>query len=164
MDVCNLVDMICCNYQEQWFEAIHERVPDKVILSTEAYQYFVGHWGAMQNYGSEMPPFIPERYPYVIGSYIWAGFDYLGESMGWPSKGWTGSILRTDGSARCTYDILKSLWTKEPMLSLFLYDDMLDDEFAKPHWACPPYEPLWDFPQKHQGLLPYLVATNCERV
>lgn len=158
------VDIISCNYQEQWFDAIHRRLPEKPILSTEAYPFFVGHPDSMQNYTQRIPALIPEALPYAIGSFVWAGYDYLGESMGWPSKGWTGSLLRMDGTPRIAAYILKSHWTKEPMVHIAILDNALGDEFTKAHWANPPFEDVWDFPQLHQGVLPYLIATNCDRV
>ena len=162
--IAERVDVISCNYQEQWFENIHRRIPGKPILSTEAYPFFIGDPASMQNYTECIPSFIPEKYPYVIGSYVWTGYDYLGESMGWPSKGWTGSLLRMDGTPRITWYILKSRWTKAPMVHLSILDNELGDEFTKAHWANPPYEDVWDFSKLHQGVLPYLIATNCERV
>ena len=162
--IAEQVDLISCNYQEQWFEDIHRRNPRKLILSTEAYPYFLGHPDSMQNYTEQVPALIPESLPYVIGSFIWTGYDYLGESMGWPSKGWTGSLFRMDGSPRISAWILKSHWTKEPMVHLSILDNGLGDELTKAHWANPPYEDVWDFPELHQGVLPYLIATNCERV
>ncbi|MBQ9307573.1 MAG: glycoside hydrolase family 2 protein [Clostridia bacterium] len=157
------VDLLACNYQEQWFDEIHARLPEKVILSTEAYPFFMGHRDAMQNYVERIPAFVPEREKWNIGSFIWTGYDYLGESMGYPSKGWTGSLLRTDGSERIAADILRARWTEAPFVSIGIMDTVLGDEFAKPHWAVPAYLPLWDFPMLHQGALPYLLATNCER-
>ncbi|MFR8336925.1 MAG: glycoside hydrolase family 2 TIM barrel-domain containing protein [Eisenbergiella massiliensis] len=35
-----IVDVISCNYQEQWYPMIHEAMPDKLILGTEIYQFF----------------------------------------------------------------------------------------------------------------------------
>ncbi|MDO5325351.1 MAG: glycoside hydrolase family 2 TIM barrel-domain containing protein [Clostridia bacterium] len=158
------VDMISCNYQEQWFEDIHRRIPGKPILSTEAYSFFMGHPESMQNYTESIPAFLPEKYPFVIGSFVWTGYDYLGESMGWPSKGWTGSLLRMDGTPRIGYHILKSRWAKESMVHLSILDNDLGDELTKAHWANPPFEDVWDFPKLHQGVLPYLIAAHCERV
>lgn len=162
--IAEQVDLISCNYQEQWFADIHRRMPDKPILSTEAYPYFLGHPDSMQNYTERVPALVPETLPYAIGSFIWTGYDYLGESMGWPSKGWTGSLFRMDGSPRISAWILKSHWTREPMVHISILDNGLGDELTKAHWANPPYEDAWDFPELHQGVLPYLIATNCERV
>ncbi len=162
--IADQVDIIACNYQEQWFEAIHRLLPGKPILSTEAYPFFMGHYDSMQNYTERIPALFTEELPYTLGSFIWAGYDYLGESMGWPSRGWTGSLFRMDGTPRIAAHILKSHWTKEPMVHLSLLDNALGDEFTKAHWASPPFEDVWDFPDLHQGVIPYLIATNCDRV
>lgn len=162
--IAQYVDILSCNYQEQWFDRIHRRIPDKLILTTEAYPFFVGHTDSMQNYTQQIPALIPEKAPYTIGSFIWTGYDYLGESMDWPSKGWTGSLLRLDNTMRCAAYILRGQWVREPMVHISVLDNVLGDELTKGHWACPPYEDVWDFPQLHQGVVPYLIATNCERV
>ncbi|MBQ8092864.1 MAG: glycoside hydrolase family 2 protein [Clostridia bacterium] len=158
------VDIISCNYQEQWFDDIHRAIPGKPILSTEAYPFFVGHHESMQNYTERVPALIPEAFPWVLGSFVWSGYDYLGESMGWPSKGWTGSLFRMDGTPRCSAYILKSHWGRTPMVHISILDNALGDEYTKSHWANPPYEDVWDFPDLHQGVLPFLITTNCERV
>ena len=158
------VDIIACNYQEQWYEAIHAANPDKLILGTELYQYFMGHRDNMQNYVERLPSLVPEKVGYVIGGFIWTGFDYLGESMGWPSKGWTGSIFRTNNQPRFSYHVLKAIWSKEPVMRVGLLDYSLPDEYVKEHWSMPPYEELWDYPQIGRVVLPIMVATNCDKV
>ena len=158
------VDIIACNYQEQWYEAIHAANPDKLILGTEIYQYFMGHRDNMQNYVERLPSLVPEKVSYVIGGFIWTGFDYLGESMGWPSKGWTGSVFRTNNVPRFSYHILKAIWSEEPVMRVGLLDYTLPDEFTKEHWSMPPYEELWDYPQIGRAVLPVMAATNCEKV
>ncbi len=158
------VDVVSCNYQEQWFGAIHARIPDKPILATEAYPFFMGHPDSMQNYTMVPPALFSQALPYVLGSFIWAGYDYLGESMGWPSKGWTGSLFRMDGAPRIAAWILRSQWRDEPLVHIGILDQALGDELTKAHWACPPFEDVWDFPGLHQGVVPYLIASNCERV
>lgn len=163
-DIGKLVDIISCNYQEQWYAHIHERMPSKLILGTEVYQYFMGKDDAFQNYTERMPCLVPETLPYVIGSAVWTGFDYLGESMGWPSKGWSGSLIRTDGTPRFSYYLFQSHWTQEPMIHLSVLDYSIGNEPTKEHWALPPYEDVWDFPNIKQGVVPYAIATNCDTV
>ena len=158
------VDLIACNYQEQWYNLIHAANPDKLILGTELYQYFMGHMDNMQNYVEKLPALVPEKTDYVIGGFIWTGFDYLGESMGWPSKGWTGSVFRTNGVNRFSRYILEAVWKKEPVMHIGLLDYSLPDEFSKEHWSVPPYEELWDYPQVGRTVLPVMAATNCDRV
>ncbi|MCI8976881.1 MAG: glycoside hydrolase family 2 protein [Lachnospiraceae bacterium] len=157
-----LVDIISCNYQEQWYSMIHEAMPEKLILGTEIYQYFCGHSDQMQNYTEENPSLVPFRYPWCIGGMIWTGIDYLGESMGYPSKGWSGSMIRTNGERRANYYTLQSYWRKEPMVHFAVLDASFGDEMVKEHWDAPMYMEHWDFPWLKRGVIPYRIATNCE--
>lgn len=162
--IADCVDLIACNYQEQWYDDIHARIPDKAILGTEVYQYFMGHSDSFQHYVEHLPSRVPMEKNFVIGSFIWTGFDYLGESMGWPSKGWTGSLFRTDGSSRFSAAIHRSLWTDEPMVRFAIMDYTLPDEFSKEHWSLPPYTEHWHLEGVRQRVVPFAVATNCERI
>ena len=162
--IAKLVDVISCNYQEQWYEEIHTANPNKPILGTEIFQYFMGHRDNMQNYVEHLPSLVPEKCEYVVGGFIWTGFDYLGESMGWPSKGWTGSIFRTNNTKRFSYYILKAIWSKEPVMRVGILDYTLPDEFCKEHWSVPSYEEMWDYPQIGRTVLPIMAATNCDKV
>ncbi len=162
--IAQKVDLLACNYQEQWYERIHAAVPDKAILGTEVYQYFAGHPDQFKNFTEDIPSFIPERYPYVIGSMIWTGVDYLGETTGWPMKTANGGCIRTNLERKPMSYILQSRWTSRPMVHFSVLDYTVEDEGVKDHWDAPPYIDHWDFPQFQRGLLPYLIVTNCEEV
>lgn len=159
-----IVDVLACNYQEQWYDRIHERMPDKLILGTETFQYFKGNPEQLQNFTEENPALVPKEKDYVIGSMIWTGIDYLGESMGYPSKGWSGSMIRTNGVRKPGYYILQSYWSDKPMVHFSVMDYSLADEMVKEHWDMPSFADHWHFPQFHKALIPYIVATNCEEV
>lgn len=159
-----LVDIISCNYQEQWYEQIHEALPDKLILGTEIYQYFKGHPDQFKNFTEDNPSLVPERYDYVIGGMIWAGIDYLGESMGYPAKSWNGALIRTNGERKAGYYMMQSYWTKEPMVHFSVMDYSLEDEGVKDHWDIPMYADHWHFPQFRNTVIPYMIASNCEEV
>ncbi|MCI1859598.1 MAG: DUF4982 domain-containing protein [Sporolactobacillus sp.] len=162
--IADLVDVISCNYQEQWYEAIHKAVPDKVILGTEIYQFFQGHPQQLQNFSCQVPALVPLRLDYVIGGLIWTGIDYLGESMGYPAKGWSGSPLRTNGDRRFSYYLLQSYWTEKPMVHFSVLDYSIADEGVKEHWDLPPLVDHWHFPQFRRVVIPYAIASNCEEV
>lgn len=162
--IAEYVDVISCNYQEQWYPMIHERIPDKLILGTEVYQYFQGHPDQMQNFTDENPSLVPESLPYVLGGMIWTGIDYLGESMGYPSKGWSGAPIRTNGEKKPGYYILQSYWSKKPMVHFSVMDYSLSDEYVKEHWDMPLLADHWHFPQFHKTVIPYVIASNCEEV
>ena len=159
------VDIISCNYQEQWFEAIHRACPDKPILATEVYQFFMGHEKNMQNFTmGDIPVAFGEKTPYCLGSFIWVGYDYLGESHGWPGKGSTSGIFRSNGVPRFAAHILRSLWKKEPYIHIGVLDYSFPDEIIKEHWATPPYEDGWDFRNVGRQVFPFMAATNCEEI
>lgn len=159
-----LVDIVSCNYQEQWYEEIHKAMPDKLILGTEVYQYYKGHALQFKNFTEDNPSLVPERYPYVIGSMIWTGISYLGESMGYPARGWNGALIRTNGVRKAGYYLLQSYWSHKPMVHFEVMDYSLEDEGVKDHWDMPPYVAHWHFPQFSNAVLPYMIATNCEEV
>ena len=55
------------------FEKDHRRVPDRMMYCSESYP--------LEAFGSWMDVL---KYPYVLGDFVWTGFDYLGEaSIGW---------------------------------------------------------------------------------
>lgn len=162
--IAEIVDIISCNYQEQWYELIHEQIPNKLILGTEVYEYFCGHYDQMQNFTEQIPPAIPFEYDYCIGSFIWTGYDYLGESMGYPAKGWSGAPIRTNNEYRPVAYMLKSIWSEEPVVHFSVMDYSLDDEGVKEHWDSPIYADHWHFPQFRKTLIPYMIASNCDEV
>ena len=162
--IAKYVDVISCNYQEQWYPLIHKRLPEKLILGTETYQYFMGHEDQMQNFTQQNPNLIPEKEDYVIGSFIWTGIDYLGESMGYPAKGWGGSLIRTNGNRRPGYYMFKSYWNEAPMVYFCVMDYSLADEGVKEHWDMPILAEHWSFPQFHKAVIPYMIMSNCEEV
>jgi beta-galactosidase len=162
--IADIVDVISCNYHEQWYSAIHQAIPDKLILGTEIYQFFKGHPEQFQNFSEENPWMDVEKNDYVIGGMVWAGIDYLGESMGYPSKGWTGALLRTNQERKPVSWLFQSYWSEKPMVYFAVMDYSLPDEFANEHWDVPRYASHWNFPQLNKSVVPYMIATNCEEV
>lgn len=162
--IAEIVDVVSCNYQEQWYPAIHAAIPDKLILGTETYQYFRGHPDQLQNFSEEVPWMDVEKHDYVIGGMLWTGIDYLGESMGYPAKGWAGSLMSTNNERKPLSYLYESYWSEKPMAYLAVLDYSLQDEGVKEHWDAPRYASHWSFPQFNRTVIPYMIATNCEEV
>ncbi len=72
---------------------------------------------------------------FLAGEFRWSGFDYLGESPGWPAHLWNFGIVDTCGFPKDAYFFYRSQWTREPMVHLL------------PHWTWPGTEgvaiPVW---------------------
>lgn len=64
-----LLDVGGYNYEWKNYESDHQRVPDRVILGTEAFAK-----EAFENWQ------LVEKHPYVIGDFVWTAIDYMGET------------------------------------------------------------------------------------
>ena len=82
-----------------------------------------------------------EKYDYYIGNFRWTGFDYLGESFGWPARTANFGIIDLAGFPKDHYYLYQSMWTEKPMVHLL------------PHWTHPGLEGIE---------IPVVVYTNCE--
>lgn len=118
----------------------------------------------MKNFSEEVPWIDVEKHDYVIGGMLWTGIDYLGESMGYPAKGWAGSLFWTNNERKPLSYLYESYWSDEPMVYLAVLDYSLQDEGVKEHWDTPRYASHWNFPQFNKSVIPYMIATNCEEV
>ena len=162
--IAQMVDFLSCNYQEQWYERIHEQIPDRAILGTETYLFFRGEGPRFQNFSEECPWMDVVEKDYCMGGFLWTGIDYWGESMGWPAKGWSGALFAADMEKRPAAWQYQSYWTKEPMVHFAVLDGSLPDEGVKEHWDSPSYVTHWEFSQLQRAVLPFRIATNCEQV
>lgn len=161
--IAERVDFLSCNYQEQWYDKIHAAIPDKAILGTETYMYFRGYEEKFQNFSEKVPWLDVEERGYCIGGMIWTGIDYLGESMGYPAKGWSGALFASDMEKRPMAWLYQSYWKKEPVIRFAVMDYSIPDEGVKEHWDSPHYVEHWEFPQFTNAVIPYMIATNCEQ-
>jgi beta-galactosidase len=113
------VDVLGLNYHEPLYEHYTKGI-DKPILGTECYEYYSSVGTNFEDVCDKNPwQFVLES-ENVIGQFIWAGIDYLGESS-WPSKGWAGSILDICGFMKPNAFFRKSIWTSEPFVYLAFY-------------------------------------------
>ena len=162
--IAALVDVLCCNYMEQWYDQIHAAIPDKPVLGTEIYQYFRGRGEKFQAFWESCPWLDAERRDWCAGGFVWSGFDYLGESAVWPYKGWSGAPFAADMEPRPMAFAFRSWWSDEPVVHFAALDMAYADRGVKEHWEAPAFFHHWDFPQYSAAMIPYMVATNCEEV
>ncbi len=67
LDVCGY------NYARENYESDHQRKPQRIMVATESYALTAfDYWMSVLDH------------PWVIGDFVWTGFDYIGEaSIGW---------------------------------------------------------------------------------
>lgn len=162
--IADIVDVIGCNYLENWYELIHKTIPNKAILGTEIHQFKTDICEQLDAYPDKNPWFYAENKEYVLGGMIWTGIDYLGESTIWPAKGWSGSLFYQDMTPRAGAYIMKSYWCNEPFVKFFVMDGSVRDEGVKENWDIPRYVSHWSFPGVYRTLVPVMIASNCDTV
>jgi beta-galactosidase len=156
-------DLLAINYQDAFYDFLRMRQPDITIVGTEAYPYFrnvstpftpdnVNPWYAAQESG------------FVLGQFVWSGFDYLGESLGWPSKGWSGGLIDTCGFLKSQALFFRSVWSAQPVVSIFVIDPMLKLDFVLPQWSSPSATLHWTFPDRIDEVFAVETPSNCETV
>ncbi len=69
-----------------------------------------------------------KKYDHIAGTYVWTGFDYLGEPTpyGWPSRSSYFGIIDLAGFPKDVYYMYQSEWTDKDVLHIF------------PHWNWNP--------------------------
>lgn len=81
-------------------------------------------------------------FPWLMGSFRWGSFDYLGESE-WPQRCGNFGIIDVAGIPKDAYYLYQSLWSDQPMVHLL------------PHWT---------HTGKEGKNIPVVVYTNCDAV
>ncbi len=168
-DMIHNVDVVSYNYRTSDFNGWHEMFPTyKWIASeTKAYRNTVPEdWSKIdwsQNSWFHMDEF-------VVGQYIWAGIDYLGESRYWPDKGLRGGILYSNGFQKPYSSFTRSIYSQEPMVRIIAFDDVLlnkletDKETWQESWYGPPVSDHWNYPERTGKYIEVFAHTNCESV
>jgi beta-galactosidase len=121
------------HWKKNIYEMDHNRIPERIMYGAESYP--------LEAFGSWMAVI---DYPYVIGDFVWTGFDYLGEA----SIGWLGYMQKKEffpwSHAFCG-DIDICGW-KRPQS---YYRDILWENSDKPFVFIVPPEPSFDLnPEK----------------
>ncbi|MFD2934726.1 glycoside hydrolase family 2 TIM barrel-domain containing protein [Spirosoma flavum] len=79
---------------------------------------------------------------YVIGDFMWAGIDFLGEAQ-WPNKNSGAGVIDLSGFPKDGYYFYQSQWTQKPMVHGF---------------------PHWNWAGNEGKVIPIIAYTNCESV
>ena len=159
-------DIIAGNYHEQWYGEYHKLMPDSLILGTETYPFYRGFENTNEGYLPQNPWLDCEE-DYVIGQFIWAGIDYLGEAVGcegWPVRGWAGGLIDTAGQIKPKANLTKSLWNDEPMVFMAVCDDTIKNPMEPLFWSSPKWATGWNFQHLGVTAVRINVFTNCEEV
>ncbi|MEI6138071.1 MAG: sugar-binding domain-containing protein [Mariniphaga sp.] len=97
------LDVVGYNYTENRYKQDHATYPKRILYGSEN-----GHsmeaWKAVRDND------------YIFGQFLWTGFDYLGESHSWPSRGFTSGLIDLAGFKKPRAYFRESLWSDKPMI------------------------------------------------
>ena len=94
------------NYRYMYFPGDSKRYPEKTFYQSEASVAAMG------------PNFYEMDLDKVIGLAYWGTIDYLGESMGWPIKGWNQGVFDLSLQPKPDAYFVKSMFTDEPTVHI----------------------------------------------
>ena len=153
-DICekngylDAMDILGFNYIERKFPekmywGMREKYPERLCLGTET-NFKTEHYIAYRDN------------PFAIGEFVWTGFDYLGESKGYPQRGFYSGIIDLAGNPYADYYLRKSMWTDSPVVQLAVRRHQ-----SQP-WRTKQCQMKWNWDAS--DTLQIFVYSNCDEV
>jgi len=107
-----VTDIAAYNYRYMYFPGDSRRFPQMIFYQSEANTSNLG------------PNFFEMNLDKVIGLAYWGMIDYLGESHGWPAKGWAQGVFDISLEPKPTAYFLKSFFKpEEPIVHIAPFEN-----------------------------------------
>src|ERR1035437_3878843 len=142
------LDVTGYNYQEFRYAADHQKYLKRIMYGSENGMSLEA-WEAVD--GND----------YVLGQFLWTGFEYMGEAGQFPSRHSTSGIIDLAGNKKPEFYFRQSLWSNKPMVFIGTTDHLTEDDAAD-LWAHKMVDPVWNWKPGQQVIVN--VFTNCEEV
>ncbi|WP_075589940.1 glycoside hydrolase family 2 TIM barrel-domain containing protein [Labilibacter marinus] len=96
------LDIVGYSYRRVMYDYAKEYYPNKVVMGTEN----VPQWHEWKDI---------ENRDHISGTFLWTGFDYMGESNArWPRKATDSGLMDLIAYPKPAYHMYKCLWSDEP--------------------------------------------------
>jgi beta-galactosidase len=159
--------VVSYNYRSDSFRTWHAQYPELVFIASETRAY-----GTQPKEDYQVIDYSDNSWKnmekFVAGQFIWAGIDYLGESGGWPMRGWKTGLLETNGFIKPHAWYIASQYREDPMVKITVKDSIMADSLNRlsswqTKWEGAPLVDHWSFVNDS---LPreVVIFTNCDRV
>ena len=110
-DLAMLTDIQAYNYRYMYFPGDGRRFPWMTFYQSEASMAAMG------------PNWFEMDLNKVIGLAYWGAIDYLGESQGWPAKGWAQGVFDISLNPKPKAYFMKSFLSDEPLVHIAVVED-----------------------------------------
>ena len=114
-DLAMQTDIQAYNYRYMYFPGDGSRFPWMTFYQSEA---------SISNMG---PNYFEMDLDRVIGLAYWGAIDYLGESQGWPAKGWAQGVFDFALEPKPKAYLMKSLYSEEPTIHIGIVENGQQD-------------------------------------
>lgn len=142
------LDVAGYNYQESRYKADHIKYPKRPLYGSEN-----GMTLEMWNYVADND--------YVMGQFLWTGFEYLGEAGRFPVRSNTAGIIDLAGNKKPEFFFRQSIWSEKPMVFIGTADK---NAKSGPDnlWSHKRVEPVWNWTEGK--MISVNAFSNCEEV
>lgn len=110
-DLAMITDVQAYNYRYMYFPGDGRRFPYMKFYQSEASTAAMG------------PNFFEMDLNKVIGLAYWGAIDYLGESQGWPAKGWAQGVFDISLEPKPKAYFMKSFFSEEPLVHIAIVEN-----------------------------------------
>ena len=150
-DLAMITDIQAYNYRYMYFPGDGRRFPWMTFYQSEASTSSMG------------PNWFEMDLDRVTGLAYWGAIDYLGESQGWPAKGWAQGVIDITLEPKPKAYLMKSIFTDEPTLRLAVIEgEQKDIEWNGVQTGNVSFSENWN---RREGSTVRLVAfTNADEV
>ena len=113
-DLAKITDIQAYNYRYAYFPGDGRRFPYMIFYQSEANLPMMG------------PNYFGMDLNKVVGLAYWGMIDYLGESMGWPAKGWFNGVFDISLQPKPMAYFVKSMFSNDPVVHIGIVDNKSD--------------------------------------
>jgi beta-galactosidase len=142
------LDVAGYNYQEFRYAPDHKKYPLRPLYGSEN-----GMTLEMWNYVADND--------YVMGQFLWTGFEYMGEAGRFPMRSNTAGVIDLAGNKKPEFYFRQSLWSDKPMVFIGTTNRIAERE-PEDLWAHKRVDPVWNWEDGKTIIIN--IFTNCEEV
>jgi hypothetical protein len=136
------------NYQEYRYAPDHQKYPRRILYGSENGMTLEAWDAVVDN-------------DYVMGQFLWTGFEYLGEAGQFPSRHSTSGIIDLAGNKKPEFFFRQSLWNDKPMVFLGTTDRVTNTGPVN-LWSHKRADPFWNWGKDQ--IISVNAFTNCQEV
>lgn len=143
-------DVASYNYRYMYFPGDGRRFPNLIFYQSEANNAMMG------------PNWFEMDLDRVLGLAYWGMIDYLGESQGWPTKGWNLGVFDISLEPKPNAWFLRSYFSDEPLVHIGVFETARLSEWNGEQQGGSRLTHNWNQPA--DARLTLHTYTNCDEV